>query len=200
MIQVVFWDIGGVLVRTQDRLPRTHLAQSVGLSYSELEELVWGGERGKLAQIGKVTEEEQWRFACQEIGWTQDRAPELKSLFFAGDFVDEDLANYIRNLRRQYKTGVISNAMDGARRFLVEEAKISNAFDSLTYSYEVGIMKPDAQIFQAALRSLQVSAQESVFIDDFEHNILGARAIGMQAILFRSPQQVVPDLQAVLRD
>ncbi len=199
MIQAVFWDIGGVLVRTQDRLPRTRLAQSVGLTYTELEELVWGGERGKLAQIGKIPEEEQWRFACQEIGWSQDRAVDLKKTFFAGDQVDIELANTIRRLRPRFKTGVISNAMDGARSFLVNEAKIGDAFDSLTYSYEVGIMKPNERIFQVALSSLQVAAHEAVFIDDFEHNILGAQSVGMQAILFRSPQQVISDLEQILK-
>jgi HAD superfamily hydrolase (TIGR01509 family) len=168
------------------------------LTFVELEELVWGGERGRLAQVGQIPETEQWLYVCQQVGWPEDRAQEMKEIFFAGDRVDRELADRIRSLRQRFLTGVISNAMDGARHFLCEEAGIGDAFDNLTYSYEVGFMKPDERIFRAALNSLQVKAEESVFIDDFEHNVLGARQVGMQAIHFHYPDQVLLDLGRLL--
>ncbi len=198
MIRAIFWDIGGVLVRTKDPGFRQNLAESVGMTYVALEELIWGGERGSLAQMGQISEAEQWKNACRVIGWSEDRAGELKSRFFAGDTVDINLADYIRRLRPRFHTGVISNAMDGARRFLVEEARIADAFDSLTYSFDVGVMKPNARIYHAALESNRLDPVNAVFIDDMEHNVLGARAVGMQSIRFLNPEQTISDLEALL--
>ena len=45
-IQAIIWDIGGVLARTIDRQPRLQLAARFGLTYEQLEGLIWGGERG----------------------------------------------------------------------------------------------------------------------------------------------------------
>ena len=197
-IQAIFWDIGGVLVRTHDRTPRQQLAESLGMTYEALEELVWGGERGRQAQTGFIREEEQWAYACRVVGWSEKRAGELKDQFFAGDQVDDALADYVRSLRTRYLTGVISNAMSGARDFLIHSARIADAFTSLTYSYEVGVMKPEPPIYQAALQSLGVEAAQAVFVDDFQKNVSSAQALGMQAVHFRSPDQAINELEAIL--
>jgi putative hydrolase of the HAD superfamily len=123
----------------------------------------------------------------------------LKARFFAGDQVDYRLAEEIRELKKKYLTGVISNAMSGARTFLVEEIGLGEFFDSLTYSFEVGVMKPEAGIFESALKSLNVTPEQSVFLDDFQHNVAGALAVGMQAIHFRNPAQAMEELEAVLK-
>jgi putative hydrolase of the HAD superfamily len=197
-ITAIFWDIGGVLVRTEDRSPRARLAQSLGTTYEDLEELVWGGERGRLAQCGHISEPEQWRFACRSLGLDEGQAGWLKSEFFAGDRVDYELAHTIRQLRQDYKTGVISNAMSDARRFLEEEAGIADAFDHLTYSYAVGIMKPQREIFEAALQASGVEAAQAVFVDDYGKNVTGARETGMQAVHFKSREQALQDLESIL--
>jgi HAD superfamily hydrolase (TIGR01549 family) len=199
-VLVIFWDIGGVLVRTEDRGPRTRLAQSLGKTYEDLEELVWGGERGRLAQCGQIPEAEQWRFACRSLGLEEQQAGWLKAEFFAGDRVDQELAEVIRRLHSKYKTGVISNAMSDARRFLEDEAGIADAFDHLTYSYAVGIMKPQPGIFLAALGALDVQPGQAVFVDDFEKNVIGAREVGMQAVHFKTSSQALRDLDEILGD
>ncbi len=197
-MRAIYWDIGGVLVRTEDRGPRTRLAESLGTTYEQLEELVWGGKRGRLAQIGQIEEAEQWRYACRSLGVDEQRAGWLKAEFFAGDRVDHELADVIRGLRKKYKTGVISNAMSDARRFLEKEAQIADAFDALTYSYAVGIMKPQPGIFLAALQALGVEANRAVFVDDFEKNVVGAREIGMKAVHFKTKEQSLHELGKIL--
>jgi len=197
-IKAIYFDIGGVLVRTIDRSPRTALAARLNTTYEALEEVVFGGEAGRKAQRGETRELEQWRMACQVLGWPETQADEFKAEFFRGDRVDTDLADFVRSLRGRYKTGVISNGMEGTRRFLEHEARIADAFDHLIISAEVGLMKPDARIFQIALQALGVQPAEAVFIDDFAHNVLGARAVGMAAIQFHTAQQARQGLEAVL--
>jgi epoxide hydrolase-like predicted phosphatase len=199
LIKARFFDIGGVLVRTLDRTPRTRLAERLGMSYEALDELVFGGEQGIKAQRGEITAEEQWAYVCQQVGWPFARWPELESEFFQGDFLDTGLVDYLRQLHGRYKTGIISNALSNVRAAIAEKWHMTDAFDVIITSAEVGVMKPDPRIFQVALQALEVQPAEAVFVDDFAHNVEGALAVGLHAIQFRTPEQVLRELEAVLK-
>jgi epoxide hydrolase-like predicted phosphatase len=197
-IKAIYFDIGGVLVRTVNRASRNRLAVRLGMTAEALEELVFSGENGRKAQRGEITAEQQWAYVCQQINWPPMKWRDLEAKFFAGDRLDIELVGYIRSLHGRYKTGVISNALSDVRAAIDNKWHMADAFDAITISAEVGVMKPDARIFQIALQSLGLQPAEAVFVDDFLHNVEGARAVGMHAIQFRSPEQVRLDLEAML--
>jgi putative hydrolase of the HAD superfamily len=197
-IQAIYFDIGGVLVRTLDRTPRTRLAARLGMTYEALEELVFNDDNGRKAQIGKITAEEQWAYVCQQVNWPLTGWRDLEAEFFAGDGLDNELVDYLRSLHKRYKMGVISNALSNVRSAIADKWHMTDAFDAIIISAEVGVMKPDARIFHIALQSLGVQPAEAVFVDDFAHNVAGARAVGMQAIQFHSPEQTRLELEAIL--
>jgi epoxide hydrolase-like predicted phosphatase len=122
----------------------------------------------------------------------------LQRDFFGGDKVDEELVAFIRSLRPTYLTGVISNAWSEARHWLENEWRIADVFDQIVISAEVGVTKPDPRIFHLALDGLEVTPNESVFIDDFDENVKVAREVGMHAILFRDPEQTITELKQLL--
>jgi epoxide hydrolase-like predicted phosphatase len=164
-----------------------------------LECAVWETEANYNASIGKITTDELWHSICDnlKIERAQRRAVELA--FWGGDALDTELLDFIRALRPRYKTALLSNAWSDLRRYITEELKIVDAFDEVVISAEVGLAKPDAQIFQLALDRLEVAAEEAIFIDDLLVNVEGARAVGLQAIQFRSAAQVKADLLEQLR-
>ena len=198
-IKAILWDIGGVLVRTMDRTPRLHLAERLGVTYEQLEEMVFGGEMGAKAQRGEITEAEKWRHAARSLGVPTQGIPGFQQEFFGGDRLDEALVNTIRGLHADYRTGIISNALSDTRRMLVDTWRIVDAFDVIILSAEVGVMKPEPRIYHLALQGLCVEPQEAVFIDDFERNVQGAQNVGLPAIHFRSPQQALQELSAILQ-
>ncbi len=197
-IQAIYFDIGGVLVRTEQRAPRAALAQRLGMTYETLDELVFGGAQGRRAQCGEVRAEDHWAFICQQLGWPLEDWLALQKEFFAGDRLDENLVNLARRLHRRYRTGIISNAFSDVRATLHQRWQMADAFDVLIFSAEVGVMKPDPVIYRAALQALRVQPEQALFIDDFAHNVEGARAVGMQAIHFRSPEQAQEELKQFL--
>lgn len=197
-LQAIYFDIGGVLVRTENRQPRQQLAARLGTTYETLSELVFGGESGRRAQLGQITTERQWAYVCAQVGWPVADWRTLESEFFAGDELDTSLLDFLRGLRPHYKTGIISNALDDVRRVAVERWELDRVFDVLIFSAEVGVMKPDARIFRRALQALNVPPDRAVFVDDFAHNIEGARAVGMQAIHFRNAAQAREELERLL--
>ena len=197
-IRAVIWDIGGVLVRTEDREPRMRQAERLGLTREALVYLVFDSEMGQKAQLGAVSAKELLEYVCQAVHLPVEEAANFEQEFFAGDRLDADLVNYIRSLRTRYRTGIISNAWDDVRLMINERWKMADAFDQIVLSAEVKIGKPDPRIFKLALENLGVAPEEAVFIDDFAHNIEGARAVGMHAIQFQTAEQIRADLDVFL--
>jgi epoxide hydrolase-like predicted phosphatase len=197
-IRAVIWDIGGVLVRTEDREPRMRQAERLGLTREALVYLVFDSEMGQKAQLGAVSAKELLEYVCQAVHLPVEEAANFEQEFFAGDRLDVDLVNYIRSLRTRYRTGIISNAWDDVRSMINERWKMADAFDQIVLSAEVKIGKPDPRVFKLALENLGVAPEEAVFIDDFAHNIEGARAVGMHAIQFQTAEQIRADLDAFL--
>jgi epoxide hydrolase-like predicted phosphatase len=197
-IRAVIWDIGGVLVRTEDPQPRQRQAERLGLTREELEILVFGSEMGQKAQWGTISAQELLEYACREVRLPVEQVASFEQEFFAGDRLDEGLVDHIRSLRSCYRTGIVSNAWDDVRKMIVERWKMADAFDQIILSAEVKICKPEPRIFQIALQRLEVAPEEAVFIDDLQRNIDGARAVGMHAIRFLSAEQVRADLGVFL--
>jgi HAD superfamily hydrolase (TIGR01509 family) len=87
-------------------------------------------------------------------------------------------------LGSKYRMGVISNA-DGRIADVLAKCGIADCFESITDSGIVGKEKPHPKIFEAALKSLDVEASESLYVGDiFSVDYAGATAVGMQAVLF----------------
>jgi len=198
-IRAVYFDLGGVIVRTGDREPRTKLAERLGMTYEELAKAVFENESSLRASLGAISPAEHWAEVSQRLGLPPSEAAVARHEFFAGDSLDLDLVNFIRSLRPKYRTGLLSNAWSDMRAYLVSQ-KIEDAFDQLIISAEVGIMKPDARIFQLALEKLGVAPTEAVFVDDFAVNIEGARAVGMYAIQFTQPDRTLEELKQLLNN
>ena len=198
-IRAVYFDLGGVIVRTGDREPRTKLAERLGMTYEELAKAVFENESSLRASLGAISPQEHWADVIQRLRLPPSEADVVRHEFFAGDSLDLDLINFIRSLRPKYRTGLLSNAWSDMRAYLISQ-KIEDAFDQLIISAEVGIMKPDARIYQLALEKLNVAPEEAVFVDDFTVNIEGARAIGMYAILFTQPDRTLEELKQLLNN
>lgn len=194
-IRAVIWDFGGVLVRTMGLEGRQALAQQVGLSLAELEQRVFDGDNRHRAQLGVVDGQAHLQGVADELGLP---LAELQSSFFGADALDETLMAYIRALRPQYKVGLLSNAMSSLRPMLRSQYPILDAFDEVIISAEVGLMKPDAAIYALAVERLGVQPHEAVFVDDFSENVAGAQRAGLLAVHFRTRQQTLDELDALL--
>lgn len=196
-IRAVFFDLGGVIVRTEYQAPRQRLADRLGMEYEELVRLVFDSDTAQKATVGEVTAAGHWASVMKRLKRPDSEMRSIRDEFFAGDIIDLELLDFIRSLRGTYKTGLISNAFDDLRPFIVRE-KFDDAFDHMFISAEVRAAKPGARIFQMALDQLKVQANEAVFVDDFPVNIAGCEKIGMKGIHFKDPETAVQQLKALL--
>jgi epoxide hydrolase-like predicted phosphatase len=197
-LRAVFFDLGGVILRTEFQAPREHLAERLNTTYEDLNRIVFESDSSRQASVGSITTEAHWDAVTRRLGRRPSETKAIREEFFAGDIVDLSLLAFIRSLRPRYKTGVISNAWPDLRQYLAEK-KMDDAFDALIISAEVGVMKPEPKIFQLALDKLGVKPREAAFVDDTPVNVDAARALGMQGILFKEPRRALSDLKGILK-
>lgn len=197
-IKTIIFDVGGVLLRTEDRRPRTMLADAFGMTYEQLENLVFNGESGHAAQRGEVSAAAHWEAVRHKLNLRHDELPSVRDTFFTGDVLDRELVDFVRRLNPPYQTALLTNAFDDARAALTERFGLGKIFDPIIVSAEERVMKPDPRIYDIALERCGVSAAEAVFVDDFPHNIRAARELGMHTVWFRSREQAIADLQKLL--
>lgn len=114
--------------------------------------------------------------------------------------LNHELAEYFERLRPRYKTGILSNSFVGAREREQRAHRLGDLCDVIIYSHEEGYLKPDPRIYRIACDRLDVAPESALFLDDVEENVEGARAIGMNAITFRTTAQAISELQALLAD
>jgi epoxide hydrolase-like predicted phosphatase len=197
-IRAVIFDLGGVLVRTEDRAPRNQLADRLGMTYDELSSLVFDSPSSHQAMLGLIGVHEHWEAVRSSLGISLESFPSVRNAFWAGDALDTSLVDFLRALRPRYQTALLSNAWGDLRGVLDREWNILDAFDQVIISAEVGLVKPDERIFRLALERLGITPGEAVFVDDFTENITGARAAGLHAIHFRSADQARAEVEQLL--
>jgi putative hydrolase of the HAD superfamily len=164
----------------------------------QLERLIFGGDAGRKAALGEISVEQVWESVRQELDLGQDEKQQLARDFWQGDDLDLELVAFIRGLRAQFLTGLISNAWLELRELLESHWHIDDAFDDLVISAEVGLAKPDPAIYRLALERLEVEADRAVFVDDFKHNIVAAVDIGMHTVHFTDPNQAIADVNQLI--
>ena len=197
-IRAVFFDFGGVIMRTEYQSPRQKLAERFNMDYDEMDKAVFGSESARRASLGEITEDAHWTAVLKRFKRPASEMQVFRNNFFGGDVIDRSLVEYVRSLRGKFHTGLISNAWSGLRDFLGKE-KLLDLFDTVTISAEVGAVKPSAKIYEAALDQAQVSAGEAVFVDDMPLNIEACEKVGMKGILFNDPEKSLSRLNHLLK-
>lgn len=120
----------------------------------------------------------------------------LVERMFAGMHPDEAMLDAVRRARMAgVRTGLVSNSW-GAGRY--DRSSFDELFDGIVISGEVGLNKPEPEIFEMAADRLGLAASECVFVDDLRENCEGAEGVGMTGLLHRDTEQTLPELERLL--
>ena len=197
-IRAVFFDFGGVIMRTEYQSPRQKLAERFNMDYDEMDRAVFGSDSARRASLGEITEDAHWSAVMKRFKQPASEMQVFRSNFFGGDVIDRNLVEYIRSLRGKFHTGLISNAWSGLREFITKE-KLLDLFDTVIISAEIGVVKPSAKIYEVALNQAKVNADEAVFVDDVQVNVEACEKIGMKGVLFNEPEKSLSRLNHLLQ-
>jgi HAD superfamily hydrolase (TIGR01549 family) len=187
-IKAILLDIGGVLWHPKETPLSDRWAKRCGLSAKAFDQIVYHSEWGSQALVGNISGEEMWENIGKQLGLSPVEKSECEKEYWAGIW-DIEFLDYCRTLKK-YKLGIVSDAESNAREMC--KAWVNEAlFDVIVFSAEVGVRKPHPLIFHSALGQLGVDASASVFIDDRENNVNGAKELGIHAIHYKNRDQVL---------
>jgi putative hydrolase of the HAD superfamily len=121
----------------------------------------------------------------------------LVERLFGGVGPDEPMIDAVRRARAAgIRTGLISNSWGDGLAY--DPELLRELFDVVVISGEVGLHKPEPEIFRLAAQRIGLVPQECVFVDDLRENCAGAEAVGMTAILHRGSERTLPELARLL--
>ncbi|MGV8026260.1 MAG: HAD-IA family hydrolase [Anaerolineaceae bacterium] len=114
--------------------------------------------------------------------------------------LNQPMLEYIKKLSKSVKTGLSSNYSNRLRSMLEDDLHIAHLFHTIIISSEVGMVKPDEQIYHIALSRLNVLPQEAIFVDDRIENIEGAARVGMHALHFQNNEQTISEINQLVME
>ncbi len=94
------------------------------------------------------------------------------------------------------RTGLLSNSW-GGRDYPLDELR--EIFGAIVISGEVGLRKPEPEIYLLAAERVGARPEDCVFIDDFSVNVEGAKAVGMTGIVHKDARTTIATLQDLFR-
>ncbi len=200
MIKAVVLDIGGVLIRTEDQTGRRQLEKEYDIPEGQIDWLVFDSEEAAASTIGLVDSASVWKAVGERLGVTPKDLPRFIEQFWQGDKFDQKLFDFLSSLRPDYITGILSNAWEGAREGFVKRHGIIEGenIDHLLISSELGVAKPDSEIYRKLRQQLGVDYNEILFVDDFGRNIEGAQAMGIETIHYKAEMDLINQIKSTL--
>jgi len=113
----------------------------------------------------------------------------------------------LAELRKDYNVAMLSNINDLheidihkqiKKRMSTEEFQ-TKYFDKVFYSHLIGYRKPDLECYQYVQETLGVKANDILFIDDMESNILAARSVGWQGQVHNPTEDIINNMSSYLQ-
>jgi len=105
------------------------------------------------------------------------------------DGLYEGAAELVATTRRHSRVGLLSNSNVLHWELVRTRWDLGSRFDAVFLSHEVGYLKPDREIFEHVLSTLDVPAPRVAFIDDNQVNVDAARAAGITAARARGVEE-----------
>jgi len=131
--------------------------------------------------LGEIDIDEYLKLMSQGHG--SKTADEVRAEYAKYMKLDKKLVQLIKDLRRaDYKIALVSNAHTNELRPVLKRYKLEPLFDEVVISSEVGIIKPDPEIFKLILKRLKISPEQAIFIDDSQPNVDAAETLGIVGI------------------
>ena len=198
MIRAIVLDIGGVVLRTEDRSGRQALEQKYDLPPGGVDTLVFGSQVAAESTIGKSEPENIWQTVADTLSLSPEALVDFQQIFWQGDHIDQELVNFLQSLRSEYITAFLTNAWVGARHALANIYGIveRETVDHILISSELGLAKPDTQIYQILSETIDVRFDQILFVDDFIENIEAAAALGIHTIHYKAGMDLIDHINA----
>jgi glucose-1-phosphatase len=195
-LRAIIFDIGRVLVRVDVARAMQGLASGTSLSAAELWSAIEKDPRWPDWQEGRISSRDWYLHLNERLGakLTFEQFAEVWNRALDPVPIHED--SLFQGLSKSYRLALLSNTDPIHVCHLEANYSFFNYFPIRIYSCAVGASKPNPFIYQEALRSLKVRANEALYIDDIAAYVEAARSLGLSATQFQSSAHLISDLKS----
>jgi len=145
--------------------------------------------------MGQINHQEMVEKITQKLKISAEKWEQVRE---QSEELNLPLLDYYRDLKqKQYLLAILSNANNNSinRRLAPDQLEI---FDQIVVSAEVGMIKPDTEIFNLTKRRLGVESHECIFIDDLQSYVDAAIQNGMKAFLYEDNESLKRKIQEII--
>ena len=194
-IRFIYFDVNGCLVRFYHKA-FTKIAADTGAGTEAIESAFWHFNdevcRGEIT-LDEFNTKFSEKLNIPKIDWAEYYLTTVEPI--------EEMSRLVEWASERYYVGLLSNVMPGLIDELRKRGLIPNvSYTAIIDSSQVGALKPEAKIYEAALSQSGVSAEEILLIDDSRTNLMAAEKLGWHVLWFDDydPTESVPRIQAAL--
>ena len=195
MIKTIFFDIGGVLIDIHPERTYQYLSDSADVEVSMVKESFPLDAHDQYER--GIMNNEDW-FITYKESLPQPCCLKRSDFWNAWKLLlgeEKNTVNILEALNKQYSIWLLSNTNP---KHIQDEIEKRYLFPSLVngavYSFDVGVRKPEKEIYEIAMQRANANPQECLFIDDLLENIQAAKQIGIEGIHFISSEQLKQEL------
>jgi putative hydrolase of the HAD superfamily len=196
-MRAIIFDYGEVLC-TPDPVAWRNLLALTGLPEPEFNRVYWADRRDY--DLGLFDGRGYWARFAARAGLTLD--PARLSALIENDVLlwthlSEPMLAWVAALQDAgMATAILSNMVPDVLRYMRQEFAWLRHFTHLTWSCELGIVKPDPAIYLYTCEKLKIAPADALFLDDKPENVRGAEEAGLSALRFTTIDQLRADLAA----
>ncbi len=147
---------------------------------------------------GQLTEAEYWQALRDNYALAIDDSISEEFKKWSGLVANDQILNLVKEARgKGIKTAILSNVIEPTY-VVLDQGGFYNCFDAVIASCKVGYAKPEATIYELALKQLETRAEQSIFIDDKQRNLDPADKMGFTTVLAQNPEQIIEDVSRLI--
>ena len=198
-VRNIVFDLGNVVIHIDPYLTISKFRELGVVNFDEMYTIMRQTDVFDRLDTGKITLPE-FRQTIRDFAQATLSDAQIDDAWCAMllDFPKEN-ADLLRKLRNEgYKLFLLSNTnemhIDYYTRYLKQQFGrdfLNELFDRTFYSHEIGYRKPNREVYEYVLKAENLKPAETLFIDDLEHNVIGARQTGMQSYHHRKGDRLV---------
>lgn len=193
----VFFDWSGVVADDSgDDFIESSLCE-IGATNTQIPEII----KNDFSQfmLGQISENEYWDKLKNNYGLNVDDSRIGYFNNWQGTKPNIHIIELVHELKlKGFSVGLISNIISPVRD-IIKQFGYYSIFDEAVLSCEVGLLKPQKEIYELALYRMDAIAQESIFIDDKQSNLDTANTMGFVTLLAKTPEQIISEVNKLIR-
>lgn len=181
MIITIVFDFAGVISK-RNFFPV--VAENLGKKYGIPKEKILENLSTHVLKyvLGEESTEDFWNKTCKEFNIPYD---DFVNIFSSAYELNFEMIELIKKLKEKYEIFLLSDNFNALSQILRKEENLEGLFLKMYFSDEMHLIKEDEKAFLHMLSDTHKKAEECVFVDDKEMNLLEPRKIGMKTILFK---------------